>query len=132
MKKIALMVALFGINGMAFAENPFDLVSSTFVYSEISVLTGPTLVSLSPALRGTSERFSVSLYNVGSLTAAYVLSGSSIAAVPTLTCSNGVPIGTGTTAAPYVVNEKFHGLYMWAISCGGAAITTFRRAIRGL
>ncbi len=135
MKKTFFLICLLtGIVASAHAwkTESYEVAQSSWVSSVVEVSsTDVTFIAPAPAqneYRGI-EWYSVSLYNVENSSAVYTISVSSYIA-PSLTCSNGVPIGEGTPLNPFSITEKFLGMYMWALSCDDKSIY-LRKVQRG-
>ena len=126
--KTFFIAVLMGLAGIAHAEQPVaewpPTVDTVKLSTSAPVLVSASALSYSTATM-TAHYFSVSLFNVESSTAVYTFADSATVA-PTLTCTTGAPIGTGTTSAPYHAREDFIRGYMWALACGSGDITLRR------
>jgi len=139
--KILFLAVMFAWCGMASAgPNIFyDGATSSMTVATVSLSSSAaTLISKAPTTSQTEGIPNIawgelSLYNIAASSAVYAFSGSSYTAPsPALTCSGtGAPIGTGTTAAPTKVTEKFMGFYMWGLSCADNAALSLKVVYRG-
>jgi len=134
MKKILFLVCLVGmaVNGYAWKVESYEVAQSSWVSGTV-VVSSDNVTFVGPAPAQISHRsidwYSVSLYNVESSSAVYTITSSSYTA-PSLSCDNGIPIGSGTPLEPFSITEKFLGMYMWALSCDDKSVT-LRKVQRG-
>ena len=128
--KILFSAVMFACVGMASAGDGmqvFEAASSSVTYGTVTLSSStPTLISKAATTTvvlgaGPISWYSLTLFNVNTTTAAYGWSSTATTGpVPTLTCSNGVPLGAGSATAPWNQTEQFFGPFMWGISCTGA------------